>query len=48
MEEVLKSEEERRSSFHYRLADQEQLTNSAKKRAERLEKAEAKIFCKSC
>lgn len=48
MEGVLKSWEDSRSSLHHQLADQKQLTDSTRKKAERLEKSGAKIIIEAC
>lgn len=45
---MLKGAGESRSSLRCRLTDQEQLTNFAKKRAERFEKAGAEIVLEAC
>lgn len=45
---MLKSNEESRPLLHCQLANQEQLTDSTKNKAEKLEKAEAGIISKAC
>lgn len=47
VEELVKSEEDHRSSLHYQLTDQEWLTNYVKRRVEKLENTGAGIISKA-